>query len=304
MLQRGKMTEELLQKPDCFTLLTQIALRAKRSDDFNLHNLKIGESFIGDYQRAGLTEQRYRTAKNNLAKWGFATFKATNKGTVAKLTDTRVYDINENEINGQANEQLTDKPTDEQRTTNEQPTTKKNYKNIIIKEDKNIIDTQFEEFWNLYNYKKGKPKALVAYKICIKKTTHEQILEGVKKYNSNKGTESKYWKHPKTWLNAESWNDEYSTESKPLEVKSQKEIWTEKILKSNKPADYEEVMKVANFEADYKYFENDKFYFLAENEAIKTKCKERVKEIELELFKLKNNQCQVFIISKNYFDGK
>ena len=94
MLQRSKTTEELLQKPDCFALLTQIALRAKRSDDFNLQNLKVGESFIGDYQRAGLTEQRYRTAKNNLSKWGFATFKATNKGTIAKLTDARVYDIN------------------------------------------------------------------------------------------------------------------------------------------------------------------------------------------------------------------
>lgn len=166
------------------------------------------------------------------------------------------------------------------------------------------IEDQFEEFWNLYNYKKGKPKALAAYKICIKKTTHQQILEGVKKYNETKGTESKYWKHPTTWLNAESWNDEYSTESKTPEVKSQKQIWTEKILKSPKPADYEEVIKIANFEADYKYFENDKFYFLAENDEIKTKCKQRVKEIELELFKLKNNQSQVLIISKNYFDGK
>ena len=34
------------------------------------------------------------------------------------------------------------------------------------------------------------------------------------------------------------------------EVKSPKEIWAEKILKSNKPADYEQVMRVANIEAD------------------------------------------------------
>lgn len=142
ILQRSKTTEELLQKPDCFALLTQIALRARRSDDFNLHNLKIGESFIGDYQRAGLTEQRYRTAKNNLAKWGFATFKATNKGTIAKLTDSRVYDINEDEINGQDNGQTNSQATDNQRTINEQSTTKKNYKNLInkeIKEEYNIL---------------------------------------------------------------------------------------------------------------------------------------------------------------------
>jgi hypothetical protein len=89
-----------------------------------------------------------------------------------------------------------------------------------------------------------------------------------------------------------------------VEVRSPKEIWAEKILKSNKPADYEQVMRVANIEADYKYFENDNFYFLAESDEIKEKCKDRVKEIELELFKLTNNQCQVFIISKNYFNGK
>jgi len=82
------------------------------------------------------------------------------------------------------------------------------------KEEIDQTEDQFEEFWNLYNYKKGKPKALAAYKICIKKTTHEQILEGVKKYNASKGTESKYWKHPTTWLNAESWNDEYTQSTK------------------------------------------------------------------------------------------
>jgi len=119
MLQRSKITEELLQKPDCFALLTQIALRAKRSDDFNLHNLQIGESFIGDYQRAGLTEQRYRTAKNNLSKWGFATFRATNKGTVATLVNSTIFSYSKIPNNGQA-----DSPaTDEQRSSNGPTTT-------------------------------------------------------------------------------------------------------------------------------------------------------------------------------------
>jgi hypothetical protein len=218
MLQRSKITEELLKKPDCFALLTQIALRAKRSDDFNLQNLKIGESFIGDYQRAGLSEQRYRTAKNNLSKWGFVTFKATNKGTVAKLTDARVYNINENEINGQTNEQPTNKPTDQQRTTNEQPTTKKNYNNLIIKEDKNI-DAEFENFWNSYKpihtQKGSKQKAQEAFIQALKNDSIENITKGLNDYMAdchNKGT---YTKMVDGWLKEMMWQGEYGGVAQP-----------------------------------------------------------------------------------------
>ena len=124
--QKTKLVDELMKKPFAFLLLTQIARRAKRTDDFNLHNLEIGESLIGDYKNIGATEQQYRTAKSNLQKWGFATFRSTNKGTIAKLTDTRVYDINENQDNGQTNEQTTSQPTGKQRTNNEPTTTNKN----------------------------------------------------------------------------------------------------------------------------------------------------------------------------------
>ena len=74
-----------------------------------------------------------------------------------------------------------------------------------------IEESQFEEFWNLYDYKKAKPKALIAYKSCLKKTTHQSILEGVNKYKESRSSDSQYWKHPTTWLNAEAWDDEYST---------------------------------------------------------------------------------------------
>lgn len=215
MLQRNSTTEELLQKPDCFVLLTQIALRARRSDDFNLHNLEIGESFIGDYQRAGLTEQRYRTAKNNLARWGFATFRATNKGTIAKLTDARVYDINKNEINEQTNRLATDKLTDEQRTTNEQLTTNNN---IIIKEDNNIIDVEFEKFWQSYNPihtgKGVKQEAKTQFAKALKKDTLENITKGLKDYMSECHTKGTFTKQVDGWLKKQMWKGEYSKEAK------------------------------------------------------------------------------------------
>ena len=85
---------ELLKHPHAFVLLTQIARRTHRGDGPNPKQLAVGEALLGDYRSIGATERRYRTAKNWLEKSGLATFKATNKGTIAKLTSTDIYDLN------------------------------------------------------------------------------------------------------------------------------------------------------------------------------------------------------------------
>jgi hypothetical protein len=105
-------------------LLMFIAKRARRTP-CRITGLDIGEAMIGDFKNYGMTERKYRTAKNNLEKWGFSTFKTTNKGTVAKLIDSTVYDINAEESDGQIDEQ----PTDNRRATDEQATSNKNDNN-------------------------------------------------------------------------------------------------------------------------------------------------------------------------------
>jgi hypothetical protein len=94
-LNRSAETLELLNDPNAFILLTVIALRARRTDEFNIHNLKSGQALIGDYGKCGLTRQQYRTAVKRLGHWGLATFKPTTRGTVATLLDRRIYDIDE-----------------------------------------------------------------------------------------------------------------------------------------------------------------------------------------------------------------
>jgi hypothetical protein len=95
-LMKNRKTNELLTNaPKAFLLLTQIALRAKRTDDFNAHGLTVGQALIGDYKSIGLTEKGYRYAKGLLEKWGFAAFKGTNKGTIVTLINSEVYDINQ-----------------------------------------------------------------------------------------------------------------------------------------------------------------------------------------------------------------
>jgi len=120
-------TAELNKYPNCLSLLTLIARRAKRTNSFSASGLKMNQALIGDYKSCGLTERKYRTAKENLKKWGFVTFKATNKGTVATLLNTSVFDINTETTD----EQVDSQPTNNRRTTDEQPTTNKNVKKSL-----------------------------------------------------------------------------------------------------------------------------------------------------------------------------
>lgn len=63
----------------------------------------------------GLSEREYRSAITNLVKWGYITTTTTNKGTIAMLCNSDVYDINSN---------LFDKPkTNKGQTRDKQETT-------------------------------------------------------------------------------------------------------------------------------------------------------------------------------------
>lgn len=93
-LMRLPATFELLQDPNAFTLLAQIALRAKRTDDLSIHGVEISEALIGDYRSAGMTEKEYRGAKKRLERLGLASFRGTNRGTIAKLLSPEIFDIN------------------------------------------------------------------------------------------------------------------------------------------------------------------------------------------------------------------
>jgi hypothetical protein len=123
-LMRSDATRELLRDGPAFQLLTQIALRAKRTNDFNVHGLQIGQALIGDYASCGLTRRKYRTAMAHLERYGLARFQATHKGTIATLLDIRIYDINEE----QASQRSDQRPANKRPTEGHQAATNKNEK--------------------------------------------------------------------------------------------------------------------------------------------------------------------------------
>lgn len=187
-LNRCKETEELLAKEyDCFALLTLIAYRAKRTSEFSALGLKIGEALIGDYKACGLTERRYRTSKDKLEKWGFATFKATNKGTIATLCNSLIYDINVETI---------DEPNaNKRRASDEQATTNKN-----DKKERNKEVASRATFLEVKNYFIEKTK-------CNGTLSEEFTNTFIEHYN-NKGWPTKIsWQQAleKNWINSDWW---------------------------------------------------------------------------------------------------
>jgi hypothetical protein len=96
MLKRTTEVDEVMRFPISFALLTQIALRSRRTipSEFNPYNLQPGEALIGDHRSIGASKQQYRAAKARLQKWNLATFRATRRGTIARLTNVKVFDIN------------------------------------------------------------------------------------------------------------------------------------------------------------------------------------------------------------------
>lgn len=75
-----------------------------------------------------------------------------------------------------------------------------------------VNQAEFEQFWALYPRKIGKKAAQSKYQTVRKDTTHEQIMEGLEKYNTylrKERVEFQYIAHPSTWLNQGRRDDEH-----------------------------------------------------------------------------------------------
>lgn len=88
----NKETDNLMKEKEAFFMLLKIAYETKREDLFSIPDLEIGEAFITP-EICGYSVQTFRTTKKKLEKWGFATFKPTNKGTIAKITTDKFFTL-------------------------------------------------------------------------------------------------------------------------------------------------------------------------------------------------------------------
>lgn len=74
-------------------------------------------------------------------------------------------------------------------------------------------ESGFDEFWEIYDKKRGRKAALAKWKVALKKpgVTPELLVLAASQYVAYQRTEGKhpeFTKDPTTWLNGEHWNDE------------------------------------------------------------------------------------------------
>lgn len=121
--------ELIKQRPTAFVLLALIVDRARKTPLAINDGIEIGEAYIGDYKEYGATRQSYRTDVDYLVNYKIITIKITNRGTIAKIVNTSIFDISRN--------LSTNKLTNNQPTTNQQATTKQE----VRSKNKDIINT-------------------------------------------------------------------------------------------------------------------------------------------------------------------
>ena len=71
-----------------------------------------------------------------------------------------------------------------------------------------LVSELFDNFWREYPRKSDKRAALKAFRSALNRASFEDILAGVMRYaNDPNLPETRFIKHPATWLNADAWEN-------------------------------------------------------------------------------------------------
>lgn len=93
-------------------------------------------------------------------------------------------------------------------------TTSNNNTSINNNSATDVTREQFDEWWNLYNKKKGKDSCYPKFKKRVKEDSLEKVMEGTKLYLKTI-KDKQFQKYPLTFLNQKTYNDDFSDELEP-----------------------------------------------------------------------------------------
>ena len=114
-------------------------------------------------------------------------------------------------------------PTHSERNANAMQVKESKEKNIYVSahadahQNTQEDDTDFERFWTVYPRRVDKARAKKTWSSKVKQGCQpEDIIAGAQRYAKERnGQDPKYTKHPATYLNAKSWEDECTEEVDP-----------------------------------------------------------------------------------------
>lgn len=67
---------------------------------------------------------------------------------------------------------------------------------------------RFDEFWDAYPRKVGKPKAREAFLRALRRSAFDAIFSGAERLRDDPNRTDEFTPHPTTWLNRDGWNDD------------------------------------------------------------------------------------------------
>ena len=204
---------EWYNDPNTFRLFMHLLLNANyEAKKWQGLDIQPGQLLTGRIKLAHelkLSEQEIRTSISKLKSTNEITIKSTNKFSVVTLNMWADYQ------DRNTAKQPTKQPGTHQ-TSNQQST---KYKEV--KEDKEVKNNniaRFEEFWNMYDMKKGRKPCLNKWG-KISHSDIERIFEHIPNYvKSTPG--GKFRLNPLKYLTDEHWNDEI-TQTKVIPVQNQ-----------------------------------------------------------------------------------
>ena len=193
-------------------LFLHCLLRANHSDaEWRGHNIKRGQ-FLTSVdtltRETGLSVSQIRTSLKKLISTNEIASKSQARSTVITVVQ---YDSH----------QGSDKPDDKLMTMKSQADDNEiaTDKNVIIKEcknDKELVNDRFAEFWDLYGKKTDSSKCKTKF-ARLTKTEIELLFEKLPAYIKST-PDKQYRKNPITWLNGKCWNDEIMQNSQAQSV--------------------------------------------------------------------------------------
>jgi len=195
-------------------LFLHCLLRANHSDtEWRGHNIKRGQ-FLTSVdtltRETGLSVSQIRTSLKKLISTNEIASKSQARSTVITVLS---YDSHQDN----------DKPNDKLMTMKSQADDNEiaTDKNVIIKEcknDKNLVNDRFAEFWDLYGKKTDSSKCKTKF-ARLTKTEVELLFEKLPAYIKST-PDKQYRKNPITWLNGKCWNDEIMQNSQARSIHS------------------------------------------------------------------------------------
>lgn len=197
-------------------ILVQAAYEEKRWKGIVVRRGQLVTSLPSLAESLGISIQSVRTSIRRLKSTGEITDISTGSYRIITIEKYEEFQMNKED----PTDDPTGIPTGRQQTSNRPLTASKEVKKVKKGITEESILSDFDSFWELYGHKVGKEKAKKAYlKIRKEGTTHEEVIDGVRRYHDHcrqNGTESRFIKHPASYLNGKHWQDEYTTTKKPL----------------------------------------------------------------------------------------